>query len=84
MYRRLVLVLSGLATVLIATDMRRVARIPSGPYYDGYGRAVCFDSQHDSLPELMFATGTIRPSDPLRLEVWKHQGWNRFWVIPGT
>jgi hypothetical protein len=62
-------------------SMRRIASIPSGPYGTGYGRLVCCDSDHDSLPELTFATGTIYPYDPLRLEVWEHQGWNRFSLV---
>ena len=59
--------------------MREVARIPSGPHGSDQGRVVCCDSDHDSLPELLFSTGTINHSwDPLRIEVWEHQGWNRF------
>ncbi len=51
--------------------MRRIARIESGPYSGSGGRVVCCDSDHDSLPELLFHTGTIQPSDPLRIEVWE-------------
>ena len=29
----------------------------------------------------MFHTGTIQPTDPLRNEVWEHQGWNRFSLV---
>jgi hypothetical protein len=64
-----------------ALMMRRVARIPSGPYAGFDGRVVCCDSDHDSMPELIFHTGTIHPSDPLRNEVWEHQGWNRFSLV---
>ena len=53
-------------------SMRRVAQIASGPYYYGaYGRVVCCDSDHDSLPEIMFSTGSTRSWDPLRIEVWE-------------
>jgi len=62
-------------------SMRRVAQIPSGPYSGSGGRVVCCDSNHDSLPELIFVTGTIHPADPLRHEVWEHQGWNRFSLV---
>ena len=62
--------------ILAAMNMRRIARIPSGPYYGI--NIVCCDSDHDSLPELMFATGTIQPSNPERIEFWEHRGWNRF------
>ncbi len=61
--------------------MRRVAQIPSGPHAEADGRVLPFDSDHDSMPEMMFHTGTIQPSDPLRNEVWKHQGWNRFGLV---
>jgi hypothetical protein len=65
--------------ILAAMNMRRIARIPSGPYY-GLNVACC-DSDHDSLPELMFATGTIQPSNPERIELWEHQGWNQFSLV---
>jgi hypothetical protein len=79
MKRYLFLVLTASVAVLHATSMRRIARILSGPYSGSDGRVVCFD--HRSMPDLMFATGTIRPSDPLRLEVWEHQGWNHFSLV---
>jgi hypothetical protein len=92
MMRQHLLVLSLWVTVLNATSMRRIAQIPSGPYAEAYGRVVCCDSDHDSLPEMIFSTGgTINPPDPKRLEVWEHQGWNRVSLavadtgnLPGT
>jgi hypothetical protein len=30
---------------------------------------------------MMFLTGTIQPDNPYRLEVWEHQGWNRFSLV---
>jgi len=42
---------------------------------------VCCDSDHDSMPEMMFNTGTIQPRNPLRIEVWEHRGWNRFGLV---
>jgi hypothetical protein len=42
---------------------------------------VCCDSDHDSLPEMVFLTGSIHPDDPYRREVWEHQGWNRFSLV---
>jgi len=78
MTRQLLIVLSVWAAVLNAMNMRRVAQTPSGPYYYG---VVCCDSDHDSMPELIFHTGTIHPSNPLRNEVWEHQGWNRFSLV---
>jgi hypothetical protein len=61
--------------------MRRVVQTPSGPYHGNHGRVVCCDSDHDSLPEFLFHTGTIRPSDPVRIEVWEHKGWNGFGMV---
>jgi hypothetical protein len=58
--------------------VRRVAQIASGPYCSVSGRVVCCDSDHDSLPEMIFSTGSARSWDPFRIEVWEHQGWNRF------
>ncbi|MCX6844718.1 MAG: FG-GAP-like repeat-containing protein [candidate division WOR-3 bacterium] len=81
MNRRLTLLLAALASVLIATNMRRVAQVPSGPQAGAYGKVVCCDSDHDSLPEMIFYTGTIHSSDPSRHEVWEHQGWNRFGLV---
>ena len=63
--------------MLGATSLRRVAQVPSGPYA-GSVPLVCCDSDHDSLPEFIFNTGTIHPDDPLRIEFWEHQGWSRF------
>jgi hypothetical protein len=82
MFRELVLLLAGLATLCTATSMRRVVRIPSGPPAEAYGRVVCCDSDHDSLSEMLFSFGgSVHPPDPTRLEVWEHQGWNRFSLV---
>jgi len=62
-------------------NMRRVALVPSGVHHGSEGRIVCCDSDHDSLPEMFFYTGTIHPTDPLRHEVWEHQGWNRLGLV---
>jgi len=79
--RQLSLVLAVWVAGLSAASMRRIAQIRSGPYGSPDGRVVCCDSDHDSMPELIFHTGTIRPADPLRLEVWEHMGWNRFSLV---
>jgi len=75
------LFVAALAAAATPAEFRRVARIESGPYSGSGGRVVCCDSDHDSLQELLFHTGTIQPSDPLRIEVWEHQGWNRFGLV---
>jgi hypothetical protein len=91
MTKRLVLLMIGWATAVAATSMRRVARVQSGPYIGSDGRVVCCDSDHDSLPEMFFRTGTIHPTDPLRNEAWEHLDWSRFSLVfadtgtlPGT
>jgi len=61
--------------------MRMIAGIASGPYSRASGRVVCCDSDHDSLPELVFSAWSVYPSDPPRVEVWEHQGWNRFSLV---
>jgi hypothetical protein len=30
---------------------------------------------------MIFSTGTVHPDDPMRIEVWEHQGWNRFSLV---
>jgi hypothetical protein len=63
-------------------NMRRIALVDSNRFTNVGGHPiVCYDSDHDSLPELIFCNGTIHPIDPLRLEVWEHQGWNRFRLV---
>jgi hypothetical protein len=62
--------------MLTATTMRRIAQIPSGPYSGCDGNVLCCDSDHDSLPEMIFRK--IRA-----FEGWEHQGWNRFSLVFG-
>jgi hypothetical protein len=81
MVRHLLIILAGSATFCTATSIRRVAQVPSGPDAAAYGKVVCCDSDHDSLPEMVFLTGSIHPADPYRREVWEHQGWNRFSLV---
>jgi hypothetical protein len=75
-------VLSLCLTMTPTLLMRKVACIPFGPHGTYQGRVVCCDSDHDSLPELIFSTGNIQHSwDPTRIEVWEHEGWNRFKLV---
>jgi hypothetical protein len=62
-----------------AVAMRRVAQIPSGPC--ATGRVVCCDSDHDSLPELIFSFSGANSWNPFRVEFWESQGWNRFRLV---
>jgi hypothetical protein len=64
-----------LAAVLNATSLRRIAQVPSGPYAGAVPLVYC-DSDHDSMPELIFHTDS-----PGRSEIWEHQGWNRFGLV---
>jgi len=76
MTKRLVLLITGWATVLAATSMRRVAQIPSGPYHEGHGRVVCGDFNHDSLPDMYFFY-----NDNACHQVWESYGWSRFRLV---
>jgi len=57
-------------------SMRRIARLPFGPLFDP---VVCCDSDHDSLPELIFRA--YYTPGPCRMEFWEHQDWNRFRLV---
>jgi len=73
--------MAGCVSAFAATSMKRVALIPSGPDATAQGLVLLCDSDHDSLQELIFQTGTIHPYDPLRIEMWEHQGWNHFGLV---
>ena len=79
MVKHLVLLLSGCVTLLVATNMRRVAQIPSGP--DAGVGVVCCDSDHDSLPEFIFHRYYTTLAGNQGNEYWEHQGWNRFSLV---
>ena len=83
MLARFVFFAALVATAASPAEFRRIARIESGPYSGSGGRVVCCDSDHDSLPEFLFHTGTIQPSDPLRIEVWElcHRLSNQFQLV---
>jgi len=42
---------------------------------------VCANTDGDSLNEVIAATGTIYPSDPLRLVFWECRSWNRYSLV---
>jgi len=73
--------MAGCVSAFAATSMKRVVLIPSGPDASAQGLVVLCDSDHDSMAEMMFQTGTIHHYDPMRNEVWEHQGWNRFSLV---
>jgi len=66
--------------VLGATSLRRVAQIPSGPQA-GSVPIVCCDSDHDSMPELVFDKYFTVLTGNKAIEFWEHQGWNRFSLV---
>jgi len=81
MQTAILLALSILSIETLKPSFRRIVQIESGPAFSASGRVVCYDCDHDSLPEIMFQTGTIYPYDPRRIEFWEHQGWNRFKLV---
>jgi hypothetical protein len=80
MVRQLLFVLAGWTAVLGATSLRRIAQIPSGPQA-GSVPIVCCDSDHDSMPELVFDTYFTVLTGNKAIEFWEHQGWNRFSLV---
>ncbi len=72
--RWLFLVLAAWAAALNAMTMRRIARIPAGPFDAGEGPVVCGDFNHDSFPDMYFC-------NPAGHKVWGFQGWNRFKLV---
>jgi hypothetical protein len=71
----LALLLMAATTLQPTLNIRRLAKYPFGPSGDPI---VCCDSDHDSLPDLIFRT--YHPSTP-SIEIWEHQGWNRFKLV---
>ena len=59
-------------------QMKRISFLQSCLYDESYGKLICCDSDHDGLNEVIFATGTIYPSNPLRWEVWEYRSMNRY------
>jgi hypothetical protein len=61
--------------------MRRIAQLPSGLRVATDGRVICYDTDHNGLKELTFRTGSARPQDPLRWEIWEYRPLNRFELV---
>jgi len=62
-------------------QFKRTSLLPSGLYTGLAGRVICYDTDHNGLKELIFSTGTIYPSDPLRWEVWEYRPLNHFELV---
>ncbi|MFO7675882.1 MAG: hypothetical protein R6X12_06170 [bacterium] len=61
--------------------MKRIALLPAGPIAPSTSRFVCADSDQDGRQEVIFRTGSIRPEDPLRVEIWEYRPVNRFELV---
>jgi len=61
--------------------IKRVYYLQSGLYHESHGKVICVDSDHNGLNELIFYTGTIYATDPLRWEVWEHRPMNRYELV---
>jgi hypothetical protein len=62
-------------------QMKRVCFLQSGLYHEADGKVICCDSDHDGLNEIIFYTGTIYPSNPLRWEVWECRPMNHYELV---
>uniref|UniRef100_A0A7C4GFP5 T9SS type A sorting domain-containing protein n=1 Tax=candidate division WOR-3 bacterium TaxID=2052148 RepID=A0A7C4GFP5_UNCW3 len=69
------------AVVFCQLVMKRTCLLQSGLWAENFGRVLCCDSDHDGLQELIFATGTILHTDPLRWEVWESRPVNRYELV---
>jgi hypothetical protein len=62
-------------------QMKRISFLQLGLTSTADGKLICYDTDHDGLSELIFATGTIYPSNPLRWEVWEYRPMNRYELV---
>jgi FG-GAP-like repeat len=58
--------------------MKRVCFLQAGQYLETDGKTLCWDTDHNGLNELIFATGTIYPSNPLRWEILEYRPMNHY------
>ena len=74
-----------LILILIASArslrMKRVCFLQAGQYVESDGYTLCWDTNHNGLNELIFFTGTMSPSDPLRWEVWEYRPMNCYELV---
>jgi hypothetical protein len=76
--KRIALLLLPLAACIHAQlSIRRVVFVPAGLHSSPQGALLCGDCDHDGEMELLFATGTINPGNPLRWEIWEYRPVNR-------
>jgi hypothetical protein len=80
--KRTLTILMFLAGALPAQlQFKRIALLPSGVNTEMCGRPVCYDTDHNGLKEVIYATGSNYPGDPLRWEIWEYRPLNRFELV---
>jgi hypothetical protein len=62
-------------------QFKRTGTLPSGIIAETFGRPVCYDTDHNGLKEIIYATGSGYPDDPLRWEIWEYRPLNRFKLV---
>ncbi len=62
-------------------QFKRTGLLPSGIIAETFGRPVCYDTDHNGLKEIIYATGSGYSDDPLRWEIWEYRPLNRFELV---
>jgi hypothetical protein len=62
-------------------QFKRIAVLPSGVIGEQFGRPICYDTDHNGLKEITYATGSGYSDDPLRWEIWEYRPLNRFRLV---
>ncbi len=62
-------------------QLKRIALLPSGVIGEQFGRPICYDTDHNGLKEIIYATGSGYSDDPLRWEIWEYRPLNRFELV---
>jgi len=81
MIRNFLLLLVFTSSLFAQFRLKRVTFLQEGLVGTVAGRVICCDSDHDGLQEMIFRTGTIHPTDPLRWEVWEYRPVNRYELV---
>ncbi|UCG43260.1 MAG: VCBS repeat-containing protein, partial [candidate division WOR-3 bacterium] len=62
--------------------MRRTAVWRSGLFFGtSSGRVICWDCNHNGIPEVIFSTGNTNPDTPRRIEFWEYRPVNRYELV---
>jgi len=81
MKRTLTILVLLTAALSAQLQLKKIALLPSGIIGAGYGRLVCFDTDHNGLKEIILATGTTLPSNPFRWQIWEYRPVDRFELV---